>query len=198
MISSMVAAIARFLGGVRVRWMGCQPDTRQRIYFANHSSHLDFVVLWAALPPQVRDAVRPVAGRDYWERGIVRRFFINLVRGVLVDREHICLSKNPLECLTQNLALGRSLIIFPEGTRGSGAAIGPFKSGLYYLSMRRPDLELMPVYLENLNCILPKGTIMPLPLAASVTFGPAMRLEKRETRRAFLVRAREALCDLRP
>jgi 1-acyl-sn-glycerol-3-phosphate acyltransferase len=197
-VTSIVAAIARFLGGVRVRWMKWQPDTRPHIYFANHSSHLDFVVLWSALPPEVREAVRPVAGRDYWGRGIVRRLLIGLFRGVLVDRDRICPSKDPLECLTRNLARGRSLVIFPEGTRGSGATIGPFKSGLYYLSLRRPDVELIPVYLENLNRILPKGTILPVPLPASVTFGPPLHLEKRETRRAFLARAREALCELRP
>ena len=198
MIASIAAQISRVLGGVRVHWTGCPPDTRQRIYFANHSSHLDFLALWSALPPEARRLVLPVAGGDYWERGPLRDFVIKHVfRAALVERGRACRRNNPLPCLTRELARGRSLVIFPEGTRGSGLAVAPFKSGLYHLAARRPDVELMPAYLGNLNCVLPKGTILPVPLPTSVTFGPPMRLEQGETRRKFLARAREALCSLR-
>ena len=198
MIVSIAAQIARVLGGVQVHWAGCRPDARQRVYFANHSSHLDFLALWSALPPEARRAVLPVAGGDYWERGPLRDFVIKHVfRAALVERGRVCRRNNPLPCLTRELARGRSLVIFPEGTRGSGVEVGPFKSGLYHLAAKCPDVELMPAYLGNLNCVLPKGTILPLPIPTSVTFGSPMNLEQKETRRMFLARAREALCNLR-
>jgi 1-acyl-sn-glycerol-3-phosphate acyltransferase len=97
-------------------------------------------------------------------------------------------------------ALGEesSLILFPEGTRGSGEQVGAFRSGLYHLCRRKPGLELVPVYMENLNRILPKGEVLPVPLLSSVTFGPPMQLQPAEDKRKFLERARQALVKLRP
>src|ERR1700746_1318535 len=68
-IARLLAALARGITGVQVLWAGCEPDERQRIYFANHTSHLDFAVLWSALPGEVRALTRPVAAEDYWDKG---------------------------------------------------------------------------------------------------------------------------------
>lgn len=203
-----IAALGRLISGVQVRWEGSQPEARQRIYVANHSSHLDFVVLWAALPTELRARTRPVAARDYWEQGRLRPFLAQRVfRAVLLDRgapspteaapAHVA-ARGLIDRLVEALGQDGSLIVFPEGTRGSGEGVAPFKSGIYHLARRRPDIELVPAYLDNLNRILPKGEIFPVPLISTVTFGPALRVEEGEGKRAFLERAHAAVCALKP
>jgi 1-acyl-sn-glycerol-3-phosphate acyltransferase len=197
-IGSVLATLARLVSGARVRWAGCRPERRQRVYFANHSSHFDFLVLWAALPAELRRVTRPVAARDYWQQGPLRRFFARRVfHAVLIDRRRGEGQADPLATMDGALGTTDSLILFPEGTRGEGETIAPFRAGLYTLALRRPDVELVPVYIGNLNRVLPKGEFLPVPLSSSVTFGAPMRVEDGEPRDAFLARAREAVLRLR-
>lgn len=207
-VASLLAAVARGISGVQVQWAGCEPDERQRIYFANHTSHLDFVVLWSALPSQIRLRTRPIAAKDYWEETRLRRYLAEKVfRAVLLERGAQAKSKNPEEAhfvsrhLIEDMAsaLGdrNSLIFFPEGTRGTGEKMAPFRSGIYHLALRRPDVELVPAYLENLNRILPKGEFLPVPMLSLLTFGKPVQVEPGEEKDAFLERAREAVSGLR-
>ncbi|MCD6033634.1 MAG: Acyltransferase [Thermomicrobiales bacterium] len=206
-LAGVIAALGRLVSGVQVRWDGVEPEPRQRIYFANHSSHLDFVVVWAALPPELRARTRPVAARDYWEKGALRPYLAQRVfRAVLLDRgaptpaevapTHVA-ARDLIDGLVAALGDDTSLIIFPEGTRGSGETVAPFKSGIYHLARRRPDVELVPVHIDNLNRILPKGEIFPVPLISTVTFGPPLRLADGESKQPFLTRAHEAVLALR-
>lgn len=205
MIAAMTAAAARLVSGVQVRWVDSEPDPRQAVYFANHSSHLDFVVLWSSLPADVRAMTRPVAAQDYWNAGLRQALAVNVFRAVLVARhagqsEAHDASADRLLAIKQMLeAMGDtgSLILFPEGTRGAGEEVAAFKSGLYYLGQQRPGLRLIPAYLHNLNRILPKGEFLPVPFISKLTFGPAMALAAGEDKRAFLARAREAVCRLK-
>jgi 1-acyl-sn-glycerol-3-phosphate acyltransferase len=198
--SCVLAAAARLFCG-RPTWRE-KPDDRPRVYYGNHTSHLDFVVIWGSLPGRVRTKTRPVAARDYWEktplRRIIGRHFLNALP---VDRagpderrgNTVLLAERSVERLVQALDGGASLIVFPEGTRGDGGEVQPFKSGLYHLARRRPDTEFVPVFLENMHRILPKGEFIPLPLPGTVTFGAPLRLRPGETKGDFLGRAREAL-----
>jgi 1-acyl-sn-glycerol-3-phosphate acyltransferase len=205
-LASAIAALARGISGVRVRWEGCRPEASQRIYFANHTSHLDFVVLWSALPAGIRARTRPVAAKDYWQKGVRAYLAEEVFRGVLVQRggsaqaagaEHaLAEARSAIDQLAEALGETDSLIFFPEGTRGTGEAIAPFRSGLYYLAKRRPEVELVPVYIENLNRILPKGEVIPVPLACSLTFGAPMRVGEDEHKKVFLERACTALYAL--
>jgi 1-acyl-sn-glycerol-3-phosphate acyltransferase len=198
LVGSTLTGLARFVTGVRVHWVDCQPDTCQRVYFANHTSHLDPVVLWSALPPAVRALTRPVAAKDYWTAGFVRRYLaIQVFNAILIDRMEIRVNRNPVDVMLQELGDRHSLIVFPEGGRTPGPEVAPFKSGLYYLCKRRPELELVPVYIGNMNRILPRGEVLPVPMLASVTFGPPMWLEARESKTEFLERARQAVERLR-
>ncbi len=206
-LAGVIAALGRLVSGVQVRWDGVEPEPCQRIYFANHSSHLDFVVLWAALPPELRARTRPVAAKDYWEKGSLRPYLAQHVfHAVLLERgaptptdvtpTHVA-ARDLIDGLVAALVDDTSLIIFPEGTRGSGETVAPFKSGIYHLARRRPDVELVPVHIDNLNRILPKGEIFPVPLISTVTFGPPLRLADGESRQPFLTRAHEAVLALR-
>ncbi len=196
----LVAAAIRLLSGVRVAWHeALELDGRPRIFFANHMSHLDFIVIWSALPKPVRESTRPVAAKDYWERGRLRRCLSEKVfQAALVDRGRATRTANPIDELETLITGDRSsIILFPEGTRGSGDEISPFKSGLYHLARRLPATPLVPVYLENLNRILPKGEVLPIPLLSRCLFGAPTRLGAGETRAAFLERARRSVLALR-
>ena len=202
--ASIIAACARALAGPSVRWVNCRPSTRQRVYFANHTSHLDFVVLWSVLPKRVRALTRPVAAKDYWDSGLRKRIAVNAFNAVLVERsaksgdgDHVATARNTLEMLLHALGTENSLIVFPEGTRGNGLQMGPFKSGIFYLWSRRPDVQFIPVYLSNLNRILPKGEFLPVPVISRVTFGAPLRLDENESKESFLTKAHAAVCGLR-
>ena len=195
----MIATLIRLLTGAQARWIGCSPDAVPRIYFANHSSHLDFPVIWASLPDALRARTRPVAARDYWEATRLRRYLANDVfRAVMIDRKRTASHDNPLLPMEQAIEAGDSLIIFPEGTRkvDEDASLAPFKSGLYNLARRYPQVQLVPVHLENLNRILPKGEFILLPLLAAVRFGTPIQPLANESKEEFLARARSAVADM--
>jgi 1-acyl-sn-glycerol-3-phosphate acyltransferase len=194
MIAHFLAAAIRLFTGAQARWRGDLPDTTPRIYFANHTSNLDFLVLWSVLPDLARRQTRPVAASDYWRGGRLRFFLAHSVfRGVLIERKKVTRSNNPMDQLLPILLAGESLILFPEGGRTTGSAMRPFKSGLYYLGKAAPAVDLVPVYIGNAGRVLPKGEFLPIPLLCSVTFGTPIRLLPAESKNEFLARARAAV-----
>ncbi len=184
-----IALAAKLVSGFTVRWVGAQPDTRQRVYFANHTSHLDAVVLWSCLPKDLRQLTRPVAAQDYWGTSRFRRFLAMSFNAILIDRKKIKVHQSPVDVMIREIGDIYSLIVFPEGGRAADGEMGEFKSGLYYLAKKRPDLELLPVYMDNLNRILPRGEVMPVPLLSSITVGKSIYLEAGESKSDFLNRA---------
>jgi 1-acyl-sn-glycerol-3-phosphate acyltransferase len=193
-----LAALARLLSGSSVRWIASQPDTCQRVYFANHTSHLDAIVIWSSLPQTVRELTRPVAAKDYWQRGIVRRWLAEEVfNAILIDRTDIKVHQSPVDLMLREIGATKSLIVFPEGSRSVTGEIGEFKSGLYYLARKRPEIELVPVHIDNLNRVLPRGEFLPVPLLSCISFGPPLWLERGEAKADFLDRARRAVLALK-
>ena len=169
------------------------------MFYADHSSHLDFAVLWAALPHVWRERTRPVAGRDYWEKTALHRgIACGIFRAVLIERKRVTVANNPLTTMCAALDARETLIDFPEGTRGDGLAVGDFKPGIHHLARARPAAKLVPVFLANLNRIMPKGTALPVPLIATVAVGAPLAPVEGESKEAFLARARAALIALHP
>jgi len=192
--------LTKLITGANAVWVGTQPCTKKvRVYFANHGSHLDFATLWAALPHAVREKTRPVAARDYWDKNaLTRGIAVGLFNSLLIAREAITRKDNPIEQMANAMREGHSLILFPEGTRCLEGNMADFRPGLYHLANKVPEAELVPVYLQNLNRILPKGHLLPIPLISTVVFGSPMKLEEGEKKADFLVRAKAAVVNLMP
>lgn len=195
-----ISTFARFMTAPRAIWQGIEPVPHQRVYFANHSSNGDFVLLWTALPTPLRRQTRPVAALDYWLTSPLRAFIGREVfNAVLIDRRPEARTEDPVAQMVSALDQGSSLIIFPEGQRNSTeATLLPFKSGLYHLAKARPGVDLVPVWIANLNRVMPKGEIIPVPLICTLTFGAPLHLAEDETKDVFLARATQALLALKP
>jgi 1-acyl-sn-glycerol-3-phosphate acyltransferase len=197
-MGALLAFVARLITGAQGHWRGCPPKAEQRIYFANHQSHLDWVLIWAALPHELRARTRPIAARDYWTSSPFKKWLTSEVfHAVYVSRQRTD-DQDPLEPLVEALREGDSLVIFPEGTRGARGDPLPFKSGLYHLAQQFPDVNLIPVWIDNVQRVMPKGEVVPVPILCTATFGKPMQLQAGEDKRVFLDRARQAVLDARP
>ena len=226
-MGQVLAFIARLITGTQGHWKGCPPKAEQRIYFANHQSHLDWVLIWAALPHELRVRTRPIAARDYWTSSPFKKWLTTEVfNAVYVNRSRakpapevpadqtstnpptnpptntpradVIEEQDPLEPLQDALQQGDSLVIFPEGTRSPHGEPVPFKSGLYHLAKQFPGVQLIPAWIDNVQRVMPKGEVVPVPILCTVTFGEPMLLGEGEDKRQFLDRARAAVLAARP
>jgi 1-acyl-sn-glycerol-3-phosphate acyltransferase len=195
-----LCSFARILTGARALWKGCAPTLDQRIYYGNHTSHGDFVLIWASLPDALRARTRPVAGADYWETSKLRRWLIHdVLNGVVIERTRTEGKPDAIHQMIGSLDKGDSLILFPEGTRNvSDEILLPFKRGICVVASAKPSVECVPVWIENLNRVMPKGEFVPIPLLCTLTFGAPLKIAPGEDKDAFLERARGALLALSP
>lgn len=203
-VAAVLRGLCRVVTGARPRWL-CDPGSlAPRVYYANHCSHLDTLVVWSTLPAALRERTRPVAARDYWGEGGFKRYLATRVfRALLIERKAVedreladQHRRETVDAMTAVLDAGASLILYPEGTRGSGDQVQPFRAGLYHLARARPTVPLVPVYLGNLARMMPKGATLPVPMQGEVVFGPELHLGESETKQAFLERCRAAVLAL--
>jgi 1-acyl-sn-glycerol-3-phosphate acyltransferase len=198
LMSWFLLGLVRFLTGTQARWYGCPPKAEQRIYFANHQSHIDLVLMWAAMPTELRHNTRAIAAKDYWTKSKFKQWITTAVFNVVyVERARTAGDDDPLAPLIEALQSGDSVIIFPEGTRGFEPEPAAFKAGLYNLALKFPQVRLIPAWINNVQRVMPKGEVIPVPILCSVTFGAPIQLEVDEDRKVFLARARDAVIALR-
>ncbi|MDP4624210.1 MAG: 1-acyl-sn-glycerol-3-phosphate acyltransferase [Akkermansiaceae bacterium] len=196
MMADLLAMLVRLATGVSIgrvdSWTG-----KPCVFFANHGSNLDALVIWSALPGEIRRETSPVAAMDYWTKNWLRRWISGEIfhaillqrKGRPDDRSH------PLQAVYDMLETGRSIIIFPEGTRSPDGSLNPFKPGIFHLKEKFPELVMIPVSLQNLNRILPKGQRLPLPLIGRITVHPPLSHVEGEGREDFLKRARNTVAS---
>lgn len=198
-VGASIALFAHLITAARTIWKGIEPTAKQRVYYANHCSTADTVLIWSALPLRLRKTTRPVAAADYWLKSKLREFIgRDVFNAVLIDRRPEYRAENPVDQMVDALDEGASLIIFPEGTRNdTDEDLLPFKTGIFHLSSSRNDIDLVPVWINHLNEVLPKGEIIPIPLLCTVCFGHPIKLEEGESKESFLERSRSALLNLK-
>ncbi len=198
MIRLAAATALKLLCGCRARWIEAPTSNAPRLYFANHTSHLDALIVWSALPRAQRVNLRVIAARDYWDRGPFRRWLAcKVFRAVLISRDNPTKSDNAISAVTDSLSEGSSVLFFPEGTRHNTQTIAEFRPGLWHIARACPGVDLTPVWIENIGRALPKGEFLPLPILSAVTFGAPTRMQENEPKEDFLTRARDAIAALR-
>ena len=177
--------LIRALTGAQARWQGCPPKAEQRIYFANHQRHAE-----------LRSTTRPIAAKDYWTKTPFKKWITSAVFNTIdMDRTKTT-DQDPLKPLIDALTAGDSMILFPKGTRGNQEEPQPFKSGLYNLAMKFPAV-LIPTWINNVQRVMPRGEVVLAPILCSVTLGAPVALLDTQDRTSCLVRARQAVVDLR-
>ena len=158
--------------GLRVQGREHLPPSGPFILIANHSSHLDTVSLLSLFPLNRLRRIRPVAAADYFDRNKVISILSRTLFNILpIARKHITAGNNPVRQMSAALEAGDSLIIFPEGTRGTGEDLGEFRSGVAHLLEKMPDVCVLPAYLINMGRSLPKGEFLPVPFFCEIRLG---------------------------
>lgn len=201
LVGLALAGIIHLLTAPRIIWRARPPGRRPQVYFANHTSNADTVLIWAALPPRLRRRARPVAAADYWLKNGLRKFFgTRVFNTVLIQRDpNQRGEQDPVAEMAEAVDTGASLIIFPEGRRNDTEdPLLPFKTGLFHFATARPEVDLVPVWIDNLNGVMPRGEVIPVPLICQIFFGSPLHLQEGEDKDRFLARASTAMLQLRP
>jgi 1-acyl-sn-glycerol-3-phosphate acyltransferase len=167
--------IARMFTGADIVGREKLPLTGPAILVANHSSHVDTVLLLTIYPSKALDRVRPAAAADYFLKGRLMSWFSrNILAIVPVARDRAGTGEDVLAPAREALAAGDIVLIFPEGTRGDGEELTRLKSGVARLAAAFPEAPVTPVWLQGAGRVLPKGAHMPVPMNCTVLVGDAM------------------------
>lgn len=188
--------LAEFLTGADVIGRQHLPTRGPAIIAANHTSHVDTLMLLTVFPARLMGRLRPVAAADYFLRGPVIGWFSRTLVGIVpIDRAGRS-QKDVLAPAREALAAGDIVIIFPEGTRGPGDdELAPLKAGVARLAEACPEAPVTPVWIEGAGRVLPKGAVLPAPMNCTLMVGEPLRWAG--DRAGFLEALKDALLALR-
>jgi 1-acyl-sn-glycerol-3-phosphate acyltransferase len=196
-------AFVRFYCRLRVEGLDHVPATGPFILAANHSSHADTAVIFAALPRELRKRVLAAAAREYFFDGGVRQFASRILFNIIPVSRNAPFGEDPLRHVVRALREGYGVLLFPEGTRSQNGQLGPFRSGIGRLVAEFPDVPIVPVWIEGAARVLPKKVAIPIPrpVRVRVRFGPPVdhtpaSLTTKSTWRTVANEVRDALVQL--
>jgi long-chain acyl-CoA synthetase len=149
------------------------PHNRNSIVVANHTSHLDLGVIKYALGSYGAKLVT-LAAKDYFFENWRRHYFENFTNVVSVDR-HGGLRES-LQRAGSVIAEGRTLLLFPEGTRSTSGMMTEFRPGVGYLALEH-GVDILPVHVAGAYESWPKGQKIPTKRDLTVRIGPPLSVE---------------------
>lgn len=156
-------------------------NKKQFILIANHNSHMDTMAIMSAMPSRYIHKVHPIAARDFFGGSLFKKILMRyLVNATLIKRDREDPENDPIDSMDKMLKKSRSLILFPEGSRGISGVMAKFKKGLGYLIQRNPEINVIPVYLDNVYKTLPRGKNLILPYNCSIKFGDPIQFKSME------------------
>ena len=156
-------------------------NKKQFILIANHNSHMDTMAIMSAIPSRYIHKVHPIAARDFFGGSLFKKILMRyLVNATLIQRDRDDPNNDPIDSMDKMLKKSRSLILLPEGSRGIQGVMAKFKKGLGYLIQRNPEVNVIPVYLDNVYKTLPRGKNLILPYNCSIKFGDPIKFKSME------------------
>lgn len=195
MMKSLLLWLTRICCGIIVRReIPRLPEKEGCVFFANHTTHFDLLVILSALPKPVRKNLRPVAAKEYWLKTALRRWLALRVLNIIpIDRQNPSRTRSCFQEIHDTLEQGNPVLIFPEGGRQSPESGGNLKGGIFLIAEQRPETRFYPVRLSGFHRVLPKGEWLPAPNMGIVSFREPIVRQPEEPRAAFMERCRRAL-----
>lgn len=153
------------------------------VVIANHASHLDALVLAAALPRPVRRTTYPIAAGDVFFETIASSALSGVFLNALpLWRKKV--TRHALDDLRERLVAGDcSYILFPEGARSRDGQPLPFKSGIGHLIAGTP-VPVVPCHISGAFEAFPPDSRFPRPRTLRVRVGEPIVFEATPNERA--------------
>jgi len=149
----------------------------QFLVLGNHNSHLDTMSILSSIPWRMLGKIHPVAAGDYFGRNPILSFLTKtFVNALLINRNKDPNNpqQKPIDVMDQYIKEGKSLLIFPEGSRGHPEKLQEFKAGAAILLSKNPNVPFIPVYMKGLGKVMPKGDGLLVPQECSIIIGDAV------------------------
>ncbi len=194
MIQTLLIAITRLCCGIIIRNENNDFKQANVVYYANHTSHFDLLVVLSALKRPQRRNLHPIAAKEYWGKNWIRRFIsLHVLDAIFIDRRHPQRAKQTFNVIHDKLNAGQSILVFPEGTRHETDVHPEFHNGIYLIAKMRPETLFIPIYLKGFDRTLPKGEYLPAPNMGEITFRQGLQILPNDTKQTFTERCRLAL-----
>lgn len=162
----------RIIFGISYKNLDSIKAQNQFIIIANHNSHMDTISILSAIPTKHLTMVFPIAAGDYFGKNKLTKFLTEFfINTLLITRIKTTEKNNALENIDQLLKNGKSIIIFPEGSRGEAEVMQDFKHGASILLKKNPNLPFIPIFLKGMGKALPKGDPFLIPMECQVRIG---------------------------
>ena len=156
---------------------------KQFILIANHNSHMDTMAIMSSIPSRYIHRVHPIAAADFFGGSKFKEKLMRyMVNATLIPRKRPESKEDidPIQVMSSLVEKGRSLIVYPEGSRGIPGVMTGFKKGIGHLINKNPHVDVIPVYLDGIHKTLPKGKNLILPYNCEIIFGDTIQFDSFE------------------
>ena len=183
------AFIACRLTHKHIRWVGGLehvPKSGPFVLVANHSSFFDHFLTGVALNSLRQDKVYFLTKAESFTSPLKRRWHFS-VGAIPIQRDKP--DRDALESIYKTLKSGHPLVVYPEGTRGPGWPLLPFKDGAFRFALKA-GVPIIPAGLVGTATLLPKGAIRTHKASIGICFGQPLDIPQTSQRDEQLAQLR--------